>query len=1589
MARLVGSNTPELTDYASQASGVIQGNILKNFESASVALQAQADMANADYKQSIQEWQNKENIRKAQAEGKGEGFLGGIAEVGRQLVAGYALISELEERRKQQKAENERAERAMTLNERELEYRIKEGEEDDAFRQEQFEYGKAQDQLQRQDRMLAAQAEAEIKTKEKAVETMLQYYQNKAGELEIQLGQLVSQVGWSQGNQAYQQEVQKLLSSEEFSALDENTKQKAYSYFVELGTKLSFDVANQEWAEQRKQYQQQLSLITTQWRNENIFEFNELQNGLGYLSPEDAVKKAEGLVTRYQKMLSDDKYKHLFNDKGSVLQSTIEVYKMVGESLNKYSEKYTEAQIGNHRFVQAANGLALLEQQKMRPEGDPNKISDLQFQVEAQRLLSSLGLGGTSYKDFPTALPNRIENDNKLLELEMKRQQLMRKNAANKAVLDRSHPAGDAAYRYLIGKYVFDNLDTPEGAIATLKVQAQEGVIPEDVANARIELFNKWGKDQQRLSDIQKERAKIAGQIEKLKYVPNAREVVVPPGTPGAPGQGLSTEYDIIAVERDTPIPGASEGQIEALNQQLTQLQLDQKAIVNQWMSYGINIIDPTDSSGLTKLYDQAAQALNIIDQESMTQGVNPQVHVPQSSAPVSPSGPSSNEVINKVNNNVLYEFNANNRRKYDEVLQRYIKPNTSTGTLAQAGRRGRTSGADTYAENLRKIPDRANWTAQSNRPIKKIIISAGHADWAESPGAPREEAVNRAIAKRMIELAKDYGLEGRIELYEPPKKYSNAELSTGKSDAMGDVGRYAEEQGAFAFEIHHNVAEKDKAANPGASNTTGGLSGVIPGVGGDGIHTLDELLSNTYGKFRADHRNGLRSPKRGITILELGGTVAPTPEYVDAEAKKLLITLARAKFDDTPKQDATYSALSNNFKTAGNLVINKVLAGDTEGAAKIISEGVNLLRSAGFPANSVEAYQSGLKDLITETTQKKNYYRNVLNQQSRSNTPPSFTSGSTAKRAEVKSAVATVSHDGTLQPALHLNGNLGTHPNLGWVPFKGGTVTITSGFGTQRSHGRHQGIDLHSSDGRVATMQGGKVKFAGQFGSFGKVVMVETSDGHVEVMAHLKDVHVKTGQYVQPADVLGTMGGSGAKGDNDYPIHLHFEVWTNRDWNHPSEATGRGIIDPHQYFSKLKSKTVLPRTTGGVANSGQSETRESKVAYHTGAVQVGQHLLFYKGMIYDKRSAQIRTATAQEREAAKSGIPEIIYRTVKETVRKTNGSGQSVRSTIDIPYRATQEGTFMMLVPAGYQVQGQDVWELQGYRNNVRMFSKPVLGVKTQDGDYKVSQTYNYSPFANPKDKELVTNFIKQHGAGRGMTMYQRSIPREELLNSAPNSGYKNGAIDLRNTMSINATDYKSFGDGSQDYGYSALRNDPKLRQAVNSAAKKLGVPEVWVADQIAMESEWNPTVKNEFGYRGYFQVKDEHLYGITQAMMDNKYRQISEAYVLYHKAIMREVGGYRNFEEFLMGVWGGGRGIRDYRAAKGHMKNTRFKYYDAYTDWDGYRKIVNKKSGRRYSWNGVNMSSRFSHYHDIPDDSCPVCNSMLRGGSFQVHFA
>jgi len=88
-------------------------------------------------------------------------------------------------------------------------------------------------------------------------------------------------------------------------------------------------------------------------------------------------------------------------------------------------------------------------------------------------------------------------------------------------------------------------------------------------------------------------------------------------------------------------------------------------------------------------------------------------------------------------------------------------------------------------------------------------------------------------------------------------------------------------------------------------------------------------------------------------------------------------------------------------------------------------------------------------------------------------------------------------------------------------------------------------------ADGQVTAPAGGKVEYAGDFRSYGKLLILDVGQGYHILLAGLETLTADTGRYVKAGEPIGQMGKTSARGtlignslETDEPIlYVEFRV--------------------------------------------------------------------------------------------------------------------------------------------------------------------------------------------------------------------------------------------------------------------------------------------------------------------------------------------------------------------------------------------------------------------------------------------------------------
>lgn len=200
--------------------------------------------------------------------------------------------------------------------------------------------------------------------------------------------------------------------------------------------------------------------------------------------------------------------------------------------------------------------------------------------------------------------------------------------------------------------------------------------------------------------------------------------------------------------------------------------------------------------------------------------------------------------------------------------------------------------------------------------------------------------------------------------------------------------------------------------------------------------------------------------------------------------------------------------------------------------------------------APHLDEYEQFVNQRLAQT-QGQNHGHSQAAPQQAAQAGAAIAAGAAAGAADVAKADPTRSYEHTMNVML--------------PPHNGVKPHITGHFGEHRGEKAHGGSDfnyvggqsgrnlqhptVHSPVAGVVTSVGGK------YGT----VMIQDADGNSHQILHMQGLTAKVGQHVQPGDPIGTMGGRGPEGPNQYAQHVHYQM---------KDPKGN-LINPEAYWNK------------------------------------------------------------------------------------------------------------------------------------------------------------------------------------------------------------------------------------------------------------------------------------------------------------------------------------------------------------------------------------------------------------------------------------
>ncbi|UNP27431.1 XVIPCD domain-containing protein [Lysobacter gummosus] len=132
----------------------------------------------------------------------------------------------------------------------------------------------------------------------------------------------------------------------------------------------------------------------------------------------------------------------------------------------------------------------------------------------------------------------------------------------------------------------------------------------------------------------------------------------------------------------------------------------------------------------------------------------------------------------------------------------------------------------------------------------------------------------------------------------------------------------------------------------------------------------------------------------------------------------------------------------------------------------------------------------------------------------------------------------------------------------------QGREAHITGHYGEHRENGAHGGSDFNYQGGQagvnlthptIHSPIGGTVEFVG--GRYGTIT-IRDAEGNSHQLLHTQTQSVVVGQRVEAGSEIGTMGGRGPRGEEQYAQHVHYQM---------KDAQGRSI-NPEEFWNQRQS---------------------------------------------------------------------------------------------------------------------------------------------------------------------------------------------------------------------------------------------------------------------------------------------------------------------------------------------------------------------------------------------------------------------------------
>ncbi len=293
---------------------------------------------------------------------------------------------------------------------------------------------------------------------------------------------------------------------------------------------------------------------------------------------------------------------------------------------------------------------------------------------------------------------------------------------------------------------------------------------------------------------------------------------------------------------------------------------------------------------------------------------------------------------------------------------------------------------------------------------------------------------------------------------------------------------------------------------------------------------------------------------------------------------------------------------------------------------------------------------------------------------------------------------------------------------------------------------------------------------------------------------------------------------------------------------------------------------------------------------------------------------------------------------------------------------------------------QRTDPSQWYAQRLNRHQASRPRF--RTKDYEVTFNPYRDNEPSVSDVRKLIPSNAIpltRNSYIYQGKLRFFDSVTNEPREQEIPNTISK----PIRNSYSISTrSSWSGRNNPDSNYGYAHLARYPNKAKKIAEIADRLDIPAEWLADVIAFESRFDPTVRNQIDATGLIQFMPYTAKNLGTSI-DSLARMSFDKQMEYvYKYLKPFKGRFKSPAHLLGSIWSS-PDILDMLDDPKRVQKA-LNRSDGQITFRNYLQRLGKDAGRQYKLPGVSRRARAANVrHTKLHKGCKICHSIIQSGS------